>query len=97
MKMICSYILTKYQQIVKCLNIITQKNSETVIIGKHFKFKSAFFDDPIDSTIFDIVIVKNKAKKNKLLTYHKYKKKKMMIFNHNNWKLVAKPIIHTSN
>jgi hypothetical protein len=54
-----SYILTKDQQIVKCLNIITQKNGEAVIIGKLFKFKSVFFDNPIDSTILDIFIVKN--------------------------------------
>lgn len=91
-----SYILTQYQHIVKCLNIIAQKNSETVIIRKYFKFKSAFFNDPIDSTIFNIFIVKNIAKK---INYWPIKsiKKKIMILNHNNGQLVAMSIIHTSN
>lgn len=70
-----SYILTKDQQIVKCLNIVMQKNSETVIIGKSFKFKSAFFDDPIDSTILDIFKVKNIAKKINYWSISNIKKK----------------------
>lgn len=91
-----SYILTKDQQIVKCLNIIEQKNGNIFIVGKHFKFKSAFFDDPIDSTILDIYTVKNIANK---INYWPITsiKKKMMILNHNNGQLVAMPIIHTSN
>lgn len=92
-----SYILTKDQQIVKCLNIIAQNNGETVIVGKHFKFKSAFFDDPIDSTILDIFIVKNIAKKINYWPITSIKKKMMILNNNNNGQLVAMPIIHTSN
>lgn len=89
-----SYILTKDRKIVKCLNI-AHRNGEPIIIGKYFKFMSAFFDDPIDSTILDIFLVENLVNKLNYWTIPNIKKK-MMVLKYNG-KLVASPIIHTNN
>ncbi|KAF0727268.1 Uncharacterized protein FWK35_00028845, partial [Aphis craccivora] len=48
-----SFIITKQNGIVKCMNFIYNDN-ETIIAGKMYKKLTPYFVDPIDSTLLDI-------------------------------------------
>lgn len=52
-----SYVLTKNNNIVKCLNIISNKN-EVYIVGNEFEATVPFYSKPCDSTsIFGIFMI----------------------------------------
>lgn len=58
-----SYILTKNKDIVRCLNFCLRDDGTIIIIGQQFKFKSALYESPINSTILDIFVVQKLSKK----------------------------------
>jgi len=88
-----SYVLTKDNTLVKCLNI-AHLNNKPVLIGKFFKSLLPCYMKPLDSTLLDIFEVKNLSK-----NMHYWPicdiKKKIMILKHGG-KLIAMPIIHST-
>jgi len=90
-----SYILTKEDNVVQVNNIATERNTNyTVLIGKMFKVKKPFFNQPIDSSMFHIYIVSELDDIYKFW-YLKDVKKKIILFKHKN-NNIAMPVIHSN-
>lgn len=53
-----SFIITKQNEIVKCMNFIHNDN-EIIIVGKMYKKLTPYFVDPIDSTLLEIFEVQD--------------------------------------
>jgi len=87
-----SYILTKNEEVVKCLNIVHIQNN-IVLIGKTFEYKTMLYEKPMDSTIFDIFTVKKLSHDLKTWDISEIKKKVMLIYD--GISSIAMPIIHT--
>lgn len=90
-----SYILTKEENVVQVNNIATEQNTNsTVLIGKMFKVKKPFYEEPINSSMFHIYIVSELDDVYQFL-YLKYVKKKMILFKHKN-NNITMPVIHSN-
>jgi len=87
-----SYILAKNEEVVKCLNIVHIQNN-IILIGKKFELKTMLYEKPMDSTKFDIFIVKNLSDDLKIWDISEIKKKVMLIYDGKSSK--SMPIIHT--
>lgn len=88
------YILSKQEEVVKCVNIISISN-DIIIIGKVFDTILPYFNKPADSSLFSIFSVKNLSNS---LKYWKLTdiKKKMMVILHAD-EMIAMPLIHTES
>lgn len=90
-----SYILTQKNNIVKVLNIaIKQNTNDIVLIGREFKVKKSFYDQPINSSVFNIYIV-SELDDNYQYWYLNDVKKKVILFRHNNNNIVM-PVVHSN-
>lgn len=89
-----SYVLTNDNTLVKCLNI-AHLNNKPILIGQSFKSLLPYYTIPLDSTLLDIFEVKNLSR-----NIHYWDvcdiKKKIMVLKHGG-KLIAMPIIHTTD
>lgn len=88
-----SYVLTNNRKVVKCLNFVKTNQGSIKLVGTAFEIIIPLYKKPVDSTIFDIYIVKNLSNKLSCWDYLDIKKKIMLIEHENN--LIAMPIIHT--
>lgn len=87
------YILSKFGEVVKCMNIINTTHHGIIILGKVFNSVLPYYNKPMDSSIFNIFIVRNISDtlKHWILTDIK---KKIMIIQHAD-QIIAIPLIHT--
>lgn len=58
-----SYVLTKNRKVVKCLNFVKTNQGSIKLVGKAFEIMIPLYKKPVDSTIFDVYIVKNLSNK----------------------------------
>jgi len=79
--------LTTSGKIVICLNIVKTQNNKIMIIGKSFERKLAFFEKPVNSTIFNIYKVYDLNSHLKWWEDNKIYKKVMVL--HHNGHLIA--------
>lgn len=49
-----NYILTESGEVVNCLNFVKNEDGSISLIGKCFKIKQQFYNNPVDSSLFDI-------------------------------------------
>lgn len=90
-----SYILTKEDNVVQVNNIATERNTnDTVLIGKMFKVKKPFYEQPIDSSMFHIYIVSELDDIYKFWCLKDVKKKMILLKHKNN--NIAMPVIHSN-
>lgn len=75
------------------MNFVKTSQGSIKLVGKAFEIMIPLYKKPVDSTIFDIYIVKNLSNKLSCWDYLDIKKKIMLIEHENN--LIAMPIIHT--
>lgn len=87
------YILSKSGEVVKCMNIINTTHQGIIILGKVFNSVLPYYNKPMDSSIFNIFVVRNISDtlKHWILTDIK---KKIMIIQHAD-QIIAIPLIHT--
>lgn len=89
-----SYILTKSGDVFKCFNFVnTHGGNNVVIIGKIFKDKHSFYQIPIESSLFNIYIVKNLSRNFTFLMSSEMDCKIMLLNYYND--SIALPVIHT--
>lgn len=89
------YILTTSGEIVKVFNIVqTQgQNNKIMIIGRSFETKTALYEKPVDSTIFNIFVVNNLSEQ--LRCWEDCEIHKKLLFLKHSGNLIVMPIIHT--
>jgi len=89
------YILTKSNDVFKCFNFVNTHDDNVVIIGRIFEEKHKFYKKPVESSIFNINIVKSLSKNFTFLNSSEIDCK-IMLLNHCN-SSIALPVIHTKS
>jgi len=89
------YILTKSNDVFKCFNFVNTHDNNVVIIGKIFEEKHKFYKKPVESSVFNINIVKNLSR-NFIFLDSSEIDFKIMLLNYCN-SSIALPVIHTKS
>jgi len=87
------YILTKSNDVFKCFNFVNTYDDNVVIIGRIFEEKHTFYKKPVDTSVFNINIVKNLSRNFCFLDSSEIYCKIMLLNNCNS--SIALPVIHT--
>jgi len=91
------YVLTNSNDIVKVINIAHIKNINiAVLMGKTFLSKKPYYEQPINSEVFNIYEVDNLSEEMGIVHFEELKKK-IMLLDTLDKKRIAIPIIHTNH
>jgi len=88
-----SYFYTKQNEVVKLVNIAySQESGNVVLVGKKFEYSESFYEHPIDSSYFDIFIVRKLSDRLNVWSISNVKNK-IILFCFEN-KFIAVPLLH---
>jgi len=91
------YVLTIINDVVKVINIAHIKDTKIlVLIGKIFLLKKPYYEQSINSEVFNIYEVDNLSEHLCIIHFEELKKKVMLVDKLDN-KKIAIPVMHTNH